>query len=152
MKLPRGITGIRTPKDPPLPQSDFSRFKSDCYEIARSTGARVRAVTFPQGTNSFGYAILAFDEQSIAVLLNAHYPLIAFPESFVPDQHPNAFVDHAALATAFKTLGAYTVPSRDELESSVSAEACQELSPAELSEVKYWRPRCIGEVIFNFWD
>lgn len=152
MKLPRGITGVRAHQDPPLPQSDFSRFKSDCYEIARSIGARVSDVALPQGTTNFGYAILAFDDQRIAVLLNAHYPFIAFAQRFDPDKEPFAFVNHAALAPAFMALGAYTVLFPEELESPVSDEACKELSPAEQRQVKYWRPSCLGQVIFNFWD
>jgi hypothetical protein len=152
MKLPRGITGFRAHQDPPLPQSDFSRFKSDCYEIARSVGPLVSDVALPQATTNYGYAILAFDDQRIAVLLNAHYPFIAFAQRFDPGQQPFAFVNHAALAPAFMALGVYTVLFLEELEVPVSAEACQDLSPAEQRQVDYWRPRCLGQVIFNSWD
>ena len=31
-------------------------------------------------------------------------------------------------------------------------ESCKQLAEAELEQAKYWRPRRVGDLLFNFWD
>jgi hypothetical protein len=152
MKLPQGITGFRKHDDPPLPTTDFPRFKSDCYTIAMSLNGRIDSFTPPQGVANFGYAVITLQNRTIAVLLNAHHPIIAFAQPFAEVDHQIQFLDAPDLAENFRAIGAYIVTDCITLASELTSEASSTLSAAELGEVKYWRPRCIGELVFNYWD
>ena len=38
------------------------------------------------------------------------------------------------------------------LRKPVTPDDCLQLSRAECEQIRYWRPRTVGEVLFNFWD
>ena len=63
-----------------------------------------------------------------------------------------AFVDVPGLSEALQGAGPFRVLSAQELDAPVRAEALSELAPRERKEIKYWKPRRVGEVLFNFWD
>lgn len=65
---------------------------------------------------------------------------------------PLRFVDCELLAQEFRATGGYEVLSREELERSIHPNDLQQLLTAEIEQAKYWRPRRIGDVVFNFWD
>ncbi len=62
------------------------------------------------------------------------------------------FVDAPALAEEFRGFDCYDILSASELMQRVTKETLSELSDAEMNQVKYWKPKTIGEFIFNFWD
>lgn len=154
MKLPRGITGFRHIDDPLLPVSDCTAFRSYCYEAARALRGHVVSVEAPiRGTvANFARAIIDLRDGPAAVLLNAHFPVIAFARPRVQNGAPVSFIDAPALAEVFRLFGTYEVWSRSQLESPVQRETCSNLAEAELEQVKYWKPARVGDVVFNFWD
>ncbi|NGY89580.1 hypothetical protein F3K44_02630 [Bacillus megaterium] len=91
------------------------------------------------------------------MLLNAYYPFLALA-STVEFQHIN-FIDDPALSKDFMPL--YKVLSKEELsepsnirksKGKLSLENKNKLNSSELEQIFYWKPKTVGEVIFNFWD
>jgi hypothetical protein len=154
VELPRGITGFRHVDDPPLPVCDFAAFRGHCYAAARVLHGRVVAVEAPiRGVEAnFARAVLELPTGWVAVLLNAHFPVVAFAEPQTEGDTSVRFTDVPGLAEAFRGFGGYEVPDVVELTAPLTPEQCQHLAPAEREQVKYWRPERVGELVFNFWD
>jgi hypothetical protein len=154
MELPRGITGFRHVDDPPLPVSDFAAFRGHCYAAARALGGRVRSVEAPvRGVEAnFARAVLELPGGTVAILLNAHFPVIAFADPLAENGAPVPFIDAPALADVFRGFGIYDVWTGSQLEAAAIPEACKQLARAELAQAKYWQPRRVGDLVFNFWD
>ena len=154
MDLPRGITGFRHVDDPPLPVSDFAAFGGHCYAAARALGGRVLSVEAPicEVETNFARAVLELPGGPIAILLNAHFPVVAFADPPAQRGAPVQFADAPTLAEVFQSFGSYEVFSTSDLAMPLAPAACKQLAAAELEQVQYWRPRRVGDVVFNFWD
>jgi hypothetical protein len=154
MRLARGITGFRGANDPALPACDFSAFRGHCYAAARVLGGRVLAVEQPGNppASNFAQTIIQLPTGVVAVLLNAHVPVIAFAEVVGDGEATVRFTSAPRLAEVFRDFGSYEVAERSELEESLTAERCEELARAEQDQIAYWRPKHVGDVVFNFWD
>lgn len=154
MELPRGITGFRHFRDPPLPVSDFRTFRGHCYAVARDLGGRVCSVEAPfwRGVANFAFAVLDLPTGRVGVALNAHFPVVGFAEPLDDSSCLLRFVDAPALAERFRGFGMYEVATAAELTRRLTPEMCQNLAPAEHDQVKHWRPGSVGELLFNFWD
>ncbi len=154
VELPRGVTGFRDADEPPLTTCDLSTFREVCHSAARSLRGRLLSVESPLGSAvaNFGRAHLELPGGPISVLLNLHFPIVAFAERSSDDASEIRFVEAPALRDLLLGSGAYTVMSTSEAGQRVTAEACRLLGPAELKQLHYWRPRTIGEVVFNRWD
>ena len=154
MELPRGITGFRHVDDPPLPVNDFAAFRGHCYAAARALGGSVRSVEAPVRAvaANFARAVLEFPGGPVAILLNAHFPVIAFADPSAENGAPVRFIEAPTLAKVFDGFGTYELWTGPQLEAPVMPEACKQLASAELEQAKYWRARRIGDLVFNFWD
>jgi hypothetical protein len=154
MILRRGITGFRHVDDEPLPVTDSPAFHGHCHEIARRVEGKLVAggASLNGVERNFIYQMLAIPAGQVAVLLNAHYPVIAFAHPLNAGEVSLHFMDSGALAEAFRFFGVYEVLGLAELEAPLHQEAFGELSAAELEQLKYWKPRRVGDLIFNFWD
>ena len=97
MELPRGITGFRNVDDKPLPASDIAAFRKHCYTAARWLAGRVSRIELPSSRtrNNFASGILELPEGPVAVLLNAHFPVIGFAEPLREHEIQLRFVDLA---------------------------------------------------------
>jgi hypothetical protein len=62
------------------------------------------------------------------------------------------FIAPASLASAFASMTEFHPLDADWLAADLRAELLADLSPAELEQVKYWKPQRIGDVVFNCWD
>lgn len=155
MELCRGITGFRHLNDPPLPICDLKAFHTHCHDAARLIGGRVlrNGPRLDNVVTNFVMAVIELADGPIAVLLNCHFPVVGFA---IPardgDTRSLQFVDCEGLANLLNKIGEYEVLSRDELEKAVSPDDLQRLLPAEIDQAHYWKPRRVGDVVFNFWD
>jgi hypothetical protein len=151
--LPRGVTGIegRTEGTPSF--TDYRAFRGHCYAAAREAGWDVREVSAPhrEMACNYAWAVLASSDAGLAVVLNGVFPLLAFVSPPAAGQIALDFTDCAALGAAFETLG-YTVLSAAELGRPLTREMWQGLAPHEQKRVRYFRPRRVGDVIYNHWD
>ena len=99
------------------------------------------------------YALTVFTrrEETIAAALNGVFPLLAFMIPPAKGQLELDFADCPELGTAFERLG-YKVLSAVELARPLTREMWQGLAPHEQKDVRYFRPRRVGDVIYNYWD
>ncbi|OWK45481.1 hypothetical protein [Fimbriiglobus ruber] len=153
MLLSRGVTGIESRKDGSPSLSDYQAFRGHCYITAREAGWSVREVLAPRQAIACNYALAVFAsrESAITAVLNGVFPLLAFADPPTEGQLDLDFVDCAALGSAFEQLG-YTVLPAAELSRLLKREMWQGLAPHEQKQVRYFRPRRVGDVIYNYWD
>lgn len=154
MELCRGITGFRHVDDPPLPTCDLRAFRGHCHAAARALGGQVVAADMPVNRSGANFARTTLELLAgpVAVLLNLYHPVIAFVEPTVENDLPLRFIDAPALAQQLREIGAYEILSAAEARKPIGEEHCRLLSDAELEQLRYWRPWCIGAVVFNHWD
>lgn len=152
--LPRGITGFRHVDDPPLPVCNMRLFRGRCDIASHAVGGRVVSTesSLRRVEASFVCVTLELLSGPVSVVLNRIYPVLAFVVP--PSHHPDKlrFVDVPALSGAFRDFGIYEILTALEAQAPVTDEARRELAPVEVEELQYWRPQCVGEVVFNYWD
>lgn len=157
MELQLGITGIQGRKDPgpEPPLTNLAAFRSHCHHAARVTGAKVMSIRDPyDGGNPSNYAIARFEfsDGVVAVFVNSVRPIIAFAKDPAEGQIGFEYIDCPILAEAFLASGEYTIATSDELNTPLLREMWKNLAPAEQKRVQYFRPRTVGDVLFNYWD
>jgi hypothetical protein len=148
------VTGFRSGvRAPPLPETDVRAFRGHCFAAARAAGGSVLGFEAPyQHTNNFAAGILLLGDGPVAVLLNAHFPLVGFAHPPAVGELELRFVDAPTLVAAFRGFGGYQVLDWAVLEQRLTPEAVADLGNGERAEFKYWRPSRIGAVVFNSWD
>ncbi|MEH7336885.1 hypothetical protein V7161_30205 [Neobacillus drentensis] len=155
MKLPDGITGFYEKHNRP-PMIDGKQFKLLCFNSIKSNGGKVLEFKEPkEKSNFFDVEVNAFNKH-FHILLNAHYPLIAFAS--VVSFGEIDFIDEPQLNSEFSPF--YRVLGTEELNEQIinsdskkgTIQNENKLNGAELKQLAYWKPERIGDVIFNNWD
>ncbi|MEK4229321.1 hypothetical protein [Solibacillus sp. FSL H8-0538] len=131
--------------------------KKHCYSIIDNLGGEV--LTWNElevGRNYYYVQVKVFDE-CLYILLNAMYPFIAISSSAAPGGLD--YIDHEQLWKGFSLH--YHVLRADELNELLVikevkdtnfVENNHQLSEAEFYNIKYWRPKTVGDIVFNYWD
>ncbi|PSJ27805.1 hypothetical protein B7P34_15785 [Streptosporangium nondiastaticum] len=152
IRLTRGATGFRGPHEAPLPRTEAALFRAACFTAAMEARGRAGEVvpgevqTFRRATLSDGYG------RVFTALGHVHLPLVAFTTDAVREGEPvPGFADPPLWAQVFETAG-LRVMGVKELMTPLEECDVSELSPAELTEIRYWKPACLGDVLFNWWD
>jgi len=150
MKLPKGVTGFRrSMRAPPLPETDVRAFRSHCYAAARAAGGVVLGFEEPyRYANNFAACTIRLPSGPVAVLLNAHFPLLGLALPPADGEIELRFADAPALAAAFREFGGYEVLDRTVLEGPLTDEAAADLA----GEIKHPQSVRLGDVVFNSWD
>lgn len=153
MLLLDGISGFLIDD---IPEVDSLQFKGLCYTLANYSKGKILYLEEPHVTQNFHKAELCLENGSIFILLNSSYPFVAFAPSV---QYDIEFVDHSlasvvdAFSNGFRVLSANELNQRlilDERTNNILNKNC--LNKAELNQIFYWKPKTVGDVIFNFWD
>ena len=153
MKLPRGATGFRHVDEAPLPETDFAKFKRSCYEVTRLLAGQVRLIEkHPDVTANYYRAELDTPYGAVSVLLNAIHPILSFAKPVKEGECEFEFVDVPLLSQAFESVCDYTIMQAVELNARADAETYELLGRVELEQIKYWKPKSVGAILFNFWD
>jgi hypothetical protein len=154
MLLPRGVTGIEGRKEGPPSSSDYRAFRQHCYAAARGVGGSVHEVLAPRRPMACNYALalIGFRDTTVAVALNGVFPLLAFAAPPADWQDALDFTDCPELAAQFEQFGAYTLLLAEDLRRPLTREMWRDLAPHEQQRVRYFRPRQVGNVVFNHWD
>jgi len=154
MILPCGVTGFRRAHNVPLPSTNFASFKAACFEIARRLGGLVVLAESCEGrvTPNFHRTRVSFGGRVVDVLCNAHYPLVGFAEPLEDGSLTLMYLDVSDLEGPFVETGSWRVLKLSELQARILPETLSQLSEMELAQVKSWKAKTIGEVVFNFWD
>ena len=152
MILPRGITGFRDRRaGGAIPAVAPKSFARACHTAARLGGGRVETFDVARYPRNYYRAIIRLREDAVAVLCNAHFPWVAFA-SVSDDGISHRFIDAPALASRFYEAMPCEVLSPSSLEGPPDAASLNELSAAELEQIRYWEPDRLGDIIFNSWD
>lgn len=97
------------------------------------------------------------NDKKLHILLNKHYPIVAFALNV--ECGSIKFIDEPILTEFFAPF--YQVQSYLELNEQILMNLGSESNPlqndhelnqAELNQIVYWKPRTVGEIIFNIWD
>ncbi|MGE7880058.1 hypothetical protein [Peribacillus muralis] len=157
MILPKGVTGYYYAEHNMPPTIDGNQFKQHCFSIiGRNNGQVFGSLEQQIAVNFFNVEVKVFNKH-MHILLNVHYPFLAFA-SFVDFENID-FIDEPELMKQFSPF--YKVLGREELiepliikegTGKIILENDNELNSAELNQIAYWKPKSVGEVIYNFWD
>jgi hypothetical protein len=157
MNLPNGVTGFHSSIDNKPNEIDEKQFKDICFNLVRKNQGRILDIDESNLATNFLKVKMNICNREMYVLLNAYYPFLAFA-STVEFQHLN-FIDDPVLSKDFMPF--YKVLSKEELnepldirksKGKVSLENKNKLSSSELEQILFWKPKKVGEGIFNFWD
>ncbi len=151
-KLPSGITGFVSDISQKKNAVSFSEFKSDMMKLSQKLHTKIIACNAIITCENYFSCQVMYKEQTISILCNTVYPLIGICEAENPNIIPRKFVSIEELENYISGLRNYTVVSPEFLHSSVVGSAIEDLSVQELSNINYWRPKEINEIVFNFWD
>ncbi|MGY2893405.1 hypothetical protein [Deinococcus sp. UYEF24] len=153
LTLPRGVTGFAASESPYTPATSLRAFRTACHTVARQLHGRVVAVTSCEGqvTPNFHVAELRLRSGVYFVLCNAYHPCLA-AASESPTWMGEPFLYSAELCSTTESMSDFRFLQPDQLEQPLTLEALRALGSDELGQLLYWRPKRLGDVIFNFWD
>lgn len=150
MKLPNGITGFYELNSDAPPRVDWKPFKQLCFDVALRNGGKVKEFYMAQYPTTFHYAKVEISEDEFFILLNKHYPYLAFAS--LVGFEGITFMDRQDLIEQLHF--SYFILEERELNEPFNQDVINhsKLNAAELEQITYWKPETIGEVIFNYWD
>lgn len=137
--------------------TDLREFRRACYDAARRTGGRVVEFRISDGvTPNFHQGVLDFGDRrlSIACTRDRVEPVVAVAEPLViegsdREAGPLKFVDAPELVAVLAEHSAFQVLTPADLAGPFDAKTWPGYHPSDL---KYWAPETLGEVLFNDWD
>jgi len=147
MLLRNGITGFSDGKVL-LPIMSCDEFKRICYEIAINLKFNIENFDFELKGKNFYSAKVKLNNDTIFILLNAYYPIVAFASKI--SLFNNVYLDNAKLSNEF--IKFYHTLTVSKLECSIRNEEKECLNNCELKQIKYYNPSDLSGVIFNYWD
>lgn len=152
MKLPNGVTGFYNSEINKPPQVDEKQFKQLCFDLTFRNGGKIISFNTPQYPANFYNAEVEIFDMRFYILLNAHYPFLAFA-SVVKFGNIN-FIDIPVLFEQFSPFYQVldTVALNVSINQILGAKNENILNSAELEQIAHWNPETIGQIIFNNWD
>ncbi|SHG82427.1 hypothetical protein [Ornithinibacillus halophilus] len=144
--LRSGVTGFQ-----PAPNEDEKKFKQVCYALP---DAKILEFIEEPPTKNYYECQMIVAEKMIYILLNKHYPFMAS----VTHTNEMTFIHNRELMSFFGDY--YNVLSPEQLREPIRYSQNKNivihnentLHQAELKQLVYWKPRSVGEVVFNTWD
>jgi hypothetical protein len=125
---------------------DLSAFRKIVHEAARQAGGRMVDIIEPGVTPNFLAARIEVGPAPCYVLCS-HADDWAFAEAIEPPLAPLRFIDCPTIADALQSLFGLTPFTQAVMQAPFSARPG--LSESDLS---YWKPRTLGDALFNWWD
>ena len=124
-----------------------AEFSGLVHEAARRAGGTVTRWCEPDVTPNFYAAYVEYrDHRPAVAVLYSHAGDVALATDH--EQQPVQFADDAALTSVLAESNLH-VRGSAELKRPFRAEDWPLL---DVRDVRYWRPRTIGEALFNWWD
>jgi hypothetical protein len=140
---------------------ELKSFKTLCYAAAIAVQGKVIEFQEADASRNFHRLLMEMNapKSCVQVFLNEIYPLIAFAAPTKYTFNLEFIIDVPALSQHFSGArfgNQYRVLSKQELETlfdfANEKSYAHLLLPAEVSQIKYWCPQRVGDIIFNFWD
>jgi hypothetical protein len=133
------------------------QFKKLCYSLANFTHGELVSFEKPHVSQNFYKAELELNDESIFILLNSSYPIVAFASSV--EYFNIKFIDHPNANFIETFSNVFTIATVNELVERLAIDERTQivlnknnLNKSELSQILFWKPNTVGEVVFNFWD
>lgn len=139
---------------------NYDLFKKQCYELARKLRGEILFIDDVEFYVQRSFYIARIGEirtlneiESFDILINMYYPIIGFSKireteklniDFIDIPNVNEFLYDDYLALSKSQL-------EDEFEYN-NKELNDVLYEYEIKQINYWKPRTLGDVIFNYWD
>ncbi|MFJ9871081.1 hypothetical protein [Streptomyces sp. NPDC101165] len=151
MRLERGATGFWGHADEPVSETDVTLFRSVCWEAARRIGGHVGELAFARASSFHAFTVTSRAEE-YAALCHAYLPVSAFAGAPpVPGQPLSGFVDPPPWVDDLGVSGFRCLPVED-LRTPMAKVDVTELAEAELTQIRYWCPAVLSDLLFNWWD
>ncbi|NBI28651.1 hypothetical protein [Chengkuizengella marina] len=159
MILISGITGFFDSNTIPPPEIDEKQFKKLCFSIIAEKNGKVLDFKKLKYPYNFYIVEVKVGYDHLYVLLNNHFPFVAFASTVNLENATFTYIDESWLSRKFTPY--YRVMSTKELmetvvikkiKGTITLENDNELNIAELSQLFYWKPTTVGEIVFNMWD
>lgn len=148
--LPPGITGFFCPEGQLVQPASPQAFRTLCHGLARESCGQVLGTDETLHSKNFYAGMLLLPAGPCCLLRNAYSPYIAFSASAEPSA--GSFLD-SPISPASPLLSRYCLLGSGELSASCTDPGVLDrLSPAELAQIRYWKPQTIGQILFNLWD
>ncbi|OXM51415.1 hypothetical protein [Amycolatopsis alba] len=135
--------------------TDPKEFRRACHEAARRTrGQVVRFVPGDQGRN-FDTGEIAYPHRTVAVVWtqdgdeDGRHEILGIADAFITFGTITFVDEPGLLAVLGELLPGHRLYSRAELEAPIDPTAPRWKNHYD---VKYWRPDCLGQVLFSCWD
>lgn len=153
MKLQRGITSFFDWDERGLiPEIAFDDFKRAIFSAFNRDGWRVGSLLPRSGTPNFHTAEIVSTNESTLVVCNGTYPIYAFADTSGLDNCLLTFRDYPNLAERLKAFPNLMVASVSDLSRLITDADIANLDKCEAEQIKYWKPKTIGEIVFNWFD
>ena len=152
-RLPPHITSFFDGRERPR-SLDGATFKKACHQVAHMDGGVVENIDLNLVGRSYYGATIRTRTEHLSILCNSVYPYLAFvpPHSFGADPTDLTFVEPVHVGSLFSSLTEFQSMDADWLAAELPSDLLADLSRSELEQVGYWKPSCIGDVVFNNWD
>ncbi|HSJ36883.1 MAG TPA: hypothetical protein VK945_01570 [Planococcus sp. (in: firmicutes)] len=151
-ELPYGISGFYNSDESKPPEMDVNKYKKLCIEFARKLGGELLEFTDSLYPANFHKARFTLPTKDICLVMNKHYPLLAFANTV--EEMKIRFIDYPEESKAVPEE--YSVLTAETLEARVPENFAElpgnKMNKGEIEKVNYWKPETIGQIVFNFWD
>lgn len=154
MILKRGITSFfNWDERGTIPEFTFAEFKRIVFAVSTVQRLAVSQLNERSVTPNFHQARLDDSKMSILMLGHSTFPLIAFAKPENADATKLLFVDCSRIADAMRNLFPdVRIAHASELNQELTESRMSVLDVIEREQIEYWKPKTIGEVVFNWWD
>ncbi|MBD0384878.1 hypothetical protein [Paenibacillus sedimenti] len=143
-----GITGfIRYPDK--FDEQDSKEFEMYLYQVLNWNKGKVIFKELLANNKNFFTYLIELNHKEYYLLSNSTYPLLAFASSV--DYSGIIFIDPIDI---FDTSlpNPYKILNKELLNKPIEIYDLERLRDYEIKNLKYWNPKTIGEVVFNYWD
>lgn len=157
ISLPKGITDFGHPEiNEEISELEFKQF---CYDLLAEFGYhQFSSIRTYSGNYRIGR--LSNKDDFIHVIMNKYYPFVGLADkyeggnvSYIDYQDMRAYINaKSRLINIASKYPFYSCLGVIELEAEVTDETIKLLDKEEISQLQYWKPAMIKDIIFNNWD
>ncbi|WP_030154529.1 hypothetical protein [Glycomyces sp. NRRL B-16210] len=158
MRLPKHAVGFWHARSEPFPEINVDTLARAVRDSAIPSGVWIGHVDRAEYPRSFHAMRLRSRignrTDQYDLLCAQHLPWVAFchvTPDYMGFEVNTVFREPPPWASLLAELD-YRVLSHAELQTPSAEIDTSELTPAARGEVKYWRPNCLAEFLFNWWD
>lgn len=134
---------------------DLKVFRRACYDAAQRTSGKLSEFRISNElTPNFHQGVIAYADRTVAVACLRNVPLLALAvprliDSTPRDWTPLTFVDVPVLTAALAEATEFRLLTVTELAGAIDLALWPQISR---HDIRYWKPKTLGEALFNYWD